>query len=102
MAIIYFILAVLGALFPYAAFGVWLVENGLNVSQLLTDAMANPISMMAWLDVIIAGVALIVFIVVDGKDNNVRLRGWAIAGTLTIGVAFGLPFYLFLKESDQK
>ncbi|WP_325895414.1 DUF2834 domain-containing protein [Grimontia sp. NTOU-MAR1] len=102
MAIIYFILAVLGALFPYAAFGVWLVENGLNVSLLLADAMANPISMMAWLDVIIAGVALIVFIVVDGKDNNVRLRGWAIAGTLTIGVAFGLPFYLFLKESNQK
>ena len=60
--------------------------------------MAYPLSQFAWLDVIIAAIALIVFILVDGKRLKVKGRNWAIVATLCVGVSCGLPFYLYLRE----
>ncbi|KXF80779.1 DUF2834 domain-containing protein [Enterovibrio coralii] len=98
MPAIYLILAILGTLFPYAALVPWVIENGVNPSLFLADLLANPISVFAWIDVVISAIALIVFIITDGRQHDIRYRSLAIAGTLTIGVSFGLPFYLYLRE----
>ncbi len=64
------------------------------------EAVANPISIFAWLDVLVAAVALLGFIVVDGQRHQVKYRYFAVLGTLSIGVSFGLPLYLYLKEKQ--
>lgn len=97
----YFFLTLLGILLPYGALVPWLFNNGLDITRLVSDATANPISIFAWLDVFIAGVALIGFILVDGQRHNVKYRYFAVLGTLTVGVSFGLPMYLYFKEKQS-
>ncbi|TKF21428.1 DUF2834 domain-containing protein, partial [Vibrio kanaloae] len=45
----YLVLTLLGIFLPYGAFVPWLVSNGLDISLLLSEAAANPISLFAWL-----------------------------------------------------
>lgn len=96
----YLVLTLLGILLPYGAFVPWLATNGLDIGLLLSEAVANPISIFAWLDVLVAAVALLGFIVVDGQRHQVKYRYFAVLGTLSIGVSFGLPLYLYLKEKQ--
>ncbi|MDP2560916.1 DUF2834 domain-containing protein [Psychrobium sp. 1_MG-2023] len=97
----YLVLTLLGILLPYGAFVPWLVSNGLDISLLFNDATTNSISVFAWLDVLVAAVALLGFIVVDGHKNKVSYRYFAVLGTLCVGVSFGLPLYLYLKEKQS-
>ncbi|TMP77489.1 hypothetical protein CWB73_19755 [Pseudoalteromonas phenolica] len=101
MAKIYLLLAILGALLPYGALLPWLFENGLNLQLLWQAITANNISVLAWLDVVIAAVALICFIVTNSKKHQVKGAAFAIVATLSIGVACGLPLYLYLKETNE-
>lgn len=97
----YLVLTVLGTLLPYGALIPWLVTNGLDFGLLFSNAVANPISIMAWLDVLVAAMALLGFIVVDGQRHNVKYRYFAVLGTLFVGVSFGLPLYLYFKEKQS-
>lgn len=97
----YLVLTLLGILLPYGALVPWVITNGLDIRLLLTEAMANPISIMAWLDVLVGAIALIGFILVDGQRNKVKYRFLAVLGTLSVGVSFGLPMYLYLKEKQS-
>ncbi|MEJ2765365.1 DUF2834 domain-containing protein [Photobacterium sp. MCCC 1A19761] len=101
MARTYLIFTILGILLPYGAFLPWLMTHGLDVIRLIQDAIANPISIFAWLDVVVAALALATFIVTDGKAHGVRFRWLALIGTFTVGVSCGLPLYLYLKEKQQ-
>ncbi|MCB1757528.1 MAG: DUF2834 domain-containing protein [Gammaproteobacteria bacterium] len=100
MARFYLVLTLLGIALPYAAFLPWLLDNGPDLPALLNAVTANPISIFAWLDVLVSAIALIGFILVDGQRNQVANRIWAIVGTLTVGVSCGLPLYLYLREKQ--
>ena len=101
MRFFYLCLAVLGVVLPFGALIPWLVTNGLDLTLLYQQAFSHQISAFAWLDVIVAAVALIGFILVDGKKHNVRGRLYAVIGTLCVGVSFGLPLYLLLREKGN-
>ncbi|WP_260260209.1 DUF2834 domain-containing protein [Vibrio intestinalis] len=97
----YLVLTFLGILLPYGALVPWLITNGLDIGLLLNDALVNPISIMAWLDVLVGVIALIGFILVDGHRHKVKYRYFAVLGTLSVGVSFGLPMYLYFKEKQS-
>lgn len=96
----YLVLTFLGILLPYGALVPWLITNGLDISLLFREAVANPISVMAWLDVLVGAIALIGFILVDGHKHKVKFRYFTVLATLTVGVSFGLPMYLYFKEKQ--
>ncbi|NOU49797.1 DUF2834 domain-containing protein [Pseudoalteromonas sp. JBTF-M23] len=98
----YLTCSLLGAFIPLAVFIPWLVDNGVAIELFYQSVIANPISLFAWLDVIIAALALIVFIVVDSKKHQVSGYQLAILGTCCVGVSFGLPYYLHLKCINDK
>jgi len=100
--IFYLVLAILGAFIPYAAFVPWLIQNGIDVSLFFAEMMANPISIFAWLDVFVAAITLLGFILHDGQKNQVKWRYIAIVGTLSVGVSCGLPLYLYLRERQSR
>ncbi|MFU1796232.1 DUF2834 domain-containing protein [Paenibacillus azoreducens] len=54
----------------------------------------------AWLDVIVSVVVLTAFILYESKriKMGLRLLWIPIIGTFTVGVSFGLPIFLFLRE----
>jgi len=97
----YLVLTFLGVFLPYGAFIPWLLANGFDIPLLFKEAMANPISLFAWLDVLVSAVALLGFIIVDGKRNKVKYWYLAALGTVSVGVSCGLPMYLYFKEKQR-
>ncbi|MCV2401589.1 DUF2834 domain-containing protein [Marinomonas sp. C2222] len=98
MKVFYLVCSVFGVVLPYGAFMPWLFHHGVDIALFIESALVTPISVFAWLDVLVSAIALLGFIIIDGKRSRVPYRYWAVLGTLTIGVSFGLPFYLYLKE----
>lgn len=96
------LLSILGIILPYMAFIPWIGENGFNLTMLFNEATQNRISAFAWLDVIISVVVLIGFILYEGKRIGVKYKWIPIIGTLTVGVSFGLPLFLLLREIQME
>ncbi|WP_105167814.1 DUF2834 domain-containing protein [Pseudoalteromonas sp. T1lg23B] len=101
MKYLYLVLTMMGASVPLMVLLPWLAEHGLDVMVFYQGAISHPVSLFAWLDVIVAALALVVFIVVDGNKHQVVGRWYAVVGTLCVGVSFGLPLYLYLKERSR-
>ncbi len=98
MKYLYGILCVLGALLPYGMFIPWVIENGVNVSLFVSEAASTRIGAFAWADVLVSGVVLIGFILVEGSRTRMKNLWLPIVGTCAIGVSFGLPLFLLQRE----
>src|SRR5436190_6587881 len=94
----YLVCCVLGLLLPYSQFVPWLLEHGLNVTLFFRELFANRISTFFAADVIISAIVLILFIQSEGKRFEVRLLWLPTFGTLVVGVSFGFPLFLFLRQ----
>ncbi len=92
------LLTIVGIILPYMELIPWIGENGFNLTMLVNEARQNRISTFAWLDVIISAVVLIGFILYEGKRMGIKHIWIPIIGTLTVGVSFGLPLFLLLRE----
>jgi Terpene cyclase DEP1 len=94
----YLVCCVLGLLVPYSQFVPWLSEHGLNVTLFCRELFANRMSAFFAMDVIISAIVLIWFIQSEGKRLRVRLLWLPTLGTLVVGVSFGFPLFLFLRQ----
>jgi hypothetical protein len=94
----YLVCCVLGLLLPYSQFVPWLLEHGLNITLFCRELFANRISAFFAIDVILSAIVLIWFIQSEGKRLRVGLLWLPTVGTLVVGVSFGLPLFLFLRE----
>ena len=95
---VYLILCVLGFVIPYSQFVPWLLEHGFNLGLFVRELFANRISAFFAMDVIISAIVLIWFIQSEGKRSRVRLLWLPTIGTLVVGVSFGFPLFLFLRQ----
>ena len=94
----YVILCVLGLVLPYSQFVPWISEHGLNLTFFFGELFANRISAFFAMDVIVSAIVLIWFIQREGKRLRVRLLWLPTLGTLFVGVSFGFPLFLFLRQ----
>jgi hypothetical protein len=97
LRILYLLLAIWGAVHPLSLMFGWMAETGAGLAGMIDAWMANgAVAGLSW-DLMIAAVALILWIC---AEVYVR-RNWssllAIPATLLIGVGCGLPLYLFLR-----
>jgi hypothetical protein len=74
------------------------LEHGLNGTVFFRELFANRISAFFAADVIISAIALIWFIQSEGKRLRVGLLWFPTVGTLVVGVSFGFPLFLFLRQ----
>lgn len=95
---IYFLLMILGLFLPLSQFLLWLNEIGFDISLFINTIIEDKLSLFAWLDVIISAIVLIIFIIYEGKKLSMPKIWLPIVGTLSIGVSFGLPLFLLLRE----
>jgi Protein of unknown function DUF2834 len=68
----------------------------------LRDLFANRISAFFAMDVVVSAVVLISFIQTEGKRLQMRLLWLPTLGTLLVGVSFGLPLFLYLRQLQMK
>jgi hypothetical protein len=94
----YLVCCVLGLLLPYSQLVPWLLEHGLNVTVFCRELFANRISSFFAIDVIVSAIVLLWFIQSEGRRLRVGLLWLPTVGTLVVGVSFGLPLFLFLRQ----
>ena len=95
----YLVCCVLGLILPYSQFVPWLLEHGLNITLFCRELFANRISSFFAMDVIVSAIVLLWFIQSEGKRLRVGLLWLPTIGTLIVGVSFGLPLFLFLRQA---
>jgi Protein of unknown function DUF2834 len=95
---VYLICCVLGLILPYSQFVPWIFEHGLNLTLFFRELFANRISAFFVMDVILSAIVLILFIQTEGKRLQVRRLWLPTLGTLVVGVSFGFPLFLFLRQ----
>ena len=94
----YLVCCVLGLVLPYSQFVPWLLEHGFNITLFCRELFANRISSFFAIDVIVSAIVLLWFVQSEGKRLRVGLLWLPIVGALLVGVSFGLPLFLFLRE----
>jgi hypothetical protein len=84
---------------PYSEFMPWLLEHGLDFRLFVRELFANRIRAFFAMDVILCAIVLICFIQSEGKRLSVRLLWLPTIGMLLVGVSFGFPLFLFLRQA---
>lgn len=95
---LYFALCVAGVLLPCWQFLPFLVEHGLNLPLFFQQLFSTPVGGFFGMDVIVSSVVLWVFVFVEGPKAGVRHLWAPIVANLAVGVSFGLPLFLYLRE----
>ncbi len=99
---VFFLLFLVGAVWPYVYVAPWLVDHGPDVRLFLSELFANRVSASFGADIAVSTVVLLVFIAVETFRLKMR-RPWLIvalawAATLGAGVSSGFPFFLYLRQ----
>lgn len=97
MQIFYILLCIGGAALPLSQFIPWLSAHGLNIPLLLQQATSNQIASFAWADVLISGIVVAIFLVVEGRRLAMR-RLWLPLSCLAVGPSLALPLFLLFRE----
>ena len=102
LTVVYGALCVVGTVAPLVSFVPWFIDHGLDMRLFAAELFANRISAFFGLDVIVAAIVTVIFVLVQGARDRVPWRWLAIAGTLLVGVSCGLPLFLALREGARR
>ena len=78
-------------------FFAWFTENGWSLVGLFNAWYVNDATKGATVDLLIAGVALTIWIIGETRVRKNWTAFWAIPATFLFGVSCGLPLYLYLR-----
>ncbi len=76
----------------------WLFEHGLDLSLFFGELFANRVAGFFAMDVLVSAIVLIIFVQVEGRRLGIRGLWLPVVGTLLVGVSFGLPLFLYLRQ----
>jgi hypothetical protein len=99
MRIAYAVLAVAGTLLPLSQFMPWIAAHGLALPLVLQQAFGSPVAAFAWLDVLVSGCVLLVFMWSEARRLKMAAPWWPVAGLLLVGMSLALPWFLYLRET---
>lgn len=94
----YLVLCVVGLAAPYSQFVPWLFEHGVAPLELVRQAFETRASGFAWMDVIVSALVAFGFFFAEGRRLGLRGVWGPVLGTLLVGVSFGLPLFLLMRE----
>ncbi|HEX8843513.1 MAG TPA: DUF2834 domain-containing protein [Pyrinomonadaceae bacterium] len=95
---LYLILSVLGTALPCSQLFPFLAEHGLNIPLFVEQLFANRISGFFGLDVIVSSVVLWVFVLTEGRRQQMKHLWLYIICNLLVGVSLALPLFLLMRE----
>jgi hypothetical protein len=98
MKAFYLACAVAGAVVPYSQFVPWLAEHGPDAAGFVAELFSTRIGAFFGLDVIVSAVALLAFIVWEGRRQQIPMLWMPVVATCLVGVSCGLPLFLYLRE----
>jgi hypothetical protein len=91
-------LTIAGFVVPNVFLGIFLADEGLDSSSYFSLWTASIPSTQLLVDLAIASLAFFVWAAVEGPRAEIR-RWWVcIPATLLVGLCFGLPLFLLMRE----
>ena len=99
---IYLILAIVGAVLPLSQFVPAAMQGEFSVAAMIQEMTATRTLTGISLDLMVAAITGMVFIVSEGIREKIQGYWIAIVGTVFIGFSFGLPFFLFLWQRKRE
>lgn len=94
-------IAIAGFVVPNAFVVAFLVDEGFELGSYFSLWTASIPSTQLVVDLVIASLAFFVWAAIDGPRSGVG-RWWVcIPATLLVGLCFGLPLYLWMRERAQ-
>jgi hypothetical protein len=99
---IYLVAAIIGLLFPYYFLFFFLRENGLDISLLLQQLFENRISTFFAIDLILSIIVFWFYMYSEAK--KLQMKNWwlYILASLTVGLSFALPLFLYFRERQSE
>ncbi|HEY6549640.1 MAG TPA: DUF2834 domain-containing protein [Solirubrobacterales bacterium] len=95
-------LTILGFVVPNVCLGIFFADEGFDISGYFSLWTASTPSTQLLLDLAIAALAFFVWAAVEGPRAGIR-RWWVcIPATLLVGLCFGLPLFLLMRERALK
>jgi hypothetical protein len=92
------VITVLGFIVPNVCLGIFIADEGLDIGGYFSLWFDSTPSTQLVLDLVIASFALFAWAAIDGPRTGVR-RWWVcIPATFLVGLCFGLPLYLYMRE----
>lgn len=100
MAKLYAVLSMIGAVVPLYFLGSFVVDEGIDVATFWDQLSASDLALMAWADVAVAAVAVIVLAL---RERRRGLSRWwlPVLATLLVGPSLGLPLLLLLRGASN-
>lgn len=98
MKYIYLCLAIVGAVWPYTYFIPFLREHGIDIKLFASELFANNISSFFASDFLISCLIFWVFLYQEVKKHNIKHWWIYIVATLTVGLSFSLPLFLYFRQ----
>lgn len=102
MTKLYLFLAVIGCIVPYGIFINWLFKNGVDISLFWSNIVASPMSIFAWLDVLITALVLLIYLFIKRHFFEVGQRWVITITTCLIGPSCSLPLLLYYLEKQKQ
>jgi hypothetical protein len=100
MKVFYLVCAIAGVLVPYSQFVPWVAQHGLDLKLLGIELFSTRIGAFFGLDVLVSAIALLAFIVWEGRRRGMKMLWMPVAATCIVGVSCGLPLFLFMREQE--
>jgi hypothetical protein len=103
MKYLYLALSIIGIIVPYY-FGFLIVwETGtFDAVTFLQEATINNSARFLAGDLAVAGLAALVYILYNGRKQNIAYWWVCVLGMFAIGTSFGFPFFLYLQERAKE
>jgi hypothetical protein len=92
------LLAVVGFVAPNVLLGIYIADEGWDPGGYFSLWFDSTPSTQLVIDLTIASWALFVWAWLDGPRSGVRRWWLCIPATLLVGLCFGLPLYLYMRE----
>lgn len=98
LARVYYALAAVGAIFPYALFLPWLQKHGFAPGLFIEQLFATVPATIFATDVLYAAVIFVLFVNAEGRRLGLRHLWVAPVVTFTVGLCCALPLFLAQRE----
>lgn len=96
------VLTVVGFVVPNLLVGIYIAEEGLDLGGYLSLWTDSTPSTQLLLDLAIAALAFFVWAAVEGPRAQIRRWWLCIPASLLVGLCFGLPLFLLMRERTLK
>lgn len=91
-------LTIVGFLVPNTMVAVFLIEHGLEIGEYFAEWVESLPAAQLMADLVIAALAFVLWAAWEGRRLGMRTWWVPIPASLLVGLCFGLPLFLFLRE----